>query len=197
MEGSQCISGRGGHRGQGWKPVSLQSAQKGRGYPSTTLGLRLEETMLSHQSPKKGSWAKKGTTSKSWSIGSITPQKQDTDDSQGLPSKKGNGQPSQRPLPAGTEVYLQTLRCPIQHLGGRGRDSQGRHDTSSCAMKNFLSSPELNLRAPSSDPGAHGLYPPHAWSPEKEEIPGSLSCARREAKTVTSHKLTTLTPTLG
>lgn len=118
MEGSQCINGGMGQRGQGWKPVSLQSAQKGRGYPSTTLGLRLEETMSPHQSPKKGSWAKKRIMSGSWSIGSVTPQKPHTDDNQGLPSKKGNGQPSQRPLPVGTEIYLQTLRCLIQHLGG-------------------------------------------------------------------------------
>lgn len=179
-----------------WKPISLQ---KGRGYPSTTLALRLEETMSPHQSPKKGSWAKKGTTPGSWAVSSVNPQKQHTGDSQGLPSKKGNGQPSQRPLPVGTERVPPNPEVSHTAFGGRGRDSQGRYDTSSCAMKNFLSSPELNLRAASSDPGAHGRYPPHAWSPEKEERPGSLLCARsrREAKIVALHKLTTLTPTLG
>lgn len=65
--------------------------------------------------------------------------------------------------------------------------------TSTCDMKSFLSSPELNLRANSSDSRAHGLYPPHVWSPEKQ-IPGSLLCVRKEAKAVALHKLTTLTP---
>lgn len=43
--------------------------------------------------------------------------------------------------------------------------------------------------------GAHRLYPPHSWSPEKRETPGSLLCPRREAKAVTSCKPSPLTPT--
>lgn len=105
-------------------------------------------------------------------------------------------------LPVRTEVHLQTLRCPIQSLGeGQGFSRLSGHiflchkelseglktTTTSCVVQSS------SLRAASSDPRAHGLSPQHAWSPEEEETPGSLLCARKEAKAVALHELTTLT----
>lgn len=58
---------------------------------ATILGLRLEETMSPHQTPKKG------IMSGSWATCSVTPQKQHTEYIQDLTSNKGNTSPPRIP----------------------------------------------------------------------------------------------------
>lgn len=156
--------------------ASLTSVLRKGGAPSPTLGLRLEETTSPHQTPKKG------ITSGSWATCSVTPQKQHTEYSQGLTSNKGSCQSFQRSLPVGrddAEGHLQTLRCPIQYWGWEILKDVWGGFPASCVMKNLVRGPELNPRVASSDLGAHRLYLPYSWSPEKRRHLGAC-CAPAE-----------------